>query len=120
MNKSNAERLVAGISHHGYAVFGASFHILRWKGQGMMNKAAGEAAPTWELRANPLWRHGKVIANGEHPQVRFPDGEVRRIEVASHMPLTWLLKQAASEWILDFEDGRLTVDAPNLPDSWTS
>lgn len=73
--------------------------ILRNHGQGMMNKAAGEAAPTWHLAANAAHRLGRVDSwSGGYPLLRYNGREY--IGVNSHMPLTWIVRQPLEDWNL--------------------
>lgn len=122
MPLSNAQKLVKGLSDLGYSIWGTSFHIHRWLGQGMMNKAAGEIAPTWVLLADPLWRFEKVIQNGSNPNVTLPDGEKGKMEICSHIPLSHILKCTPEEWEISVDrvtgTPRLIIDVPDLPEGW--
>ena len=114
----NTRRLLSGLVSREVIPHGASFHIARNLGQGMMNKAAGELAPTWMLYANPMYRAGRR-PHGGSPTAVFHGG--RRYEgLQSHMPLTWILKQPAEAWVLGpHEDGRaLELVVDELPPSW--
>ena len=114
----NTQRLLKGLVARGAVPHGASFHIVRDHGQPMMNKAAGEAAPTWMLHSDPLHMMGRVVRAGGPATVVY---EGRRYEgVQSHMPLTWILKHPAGAWDLGLhEDGRaLEILVDELPPSW--
>lgn len=122
-NPSNAQKLIDGLEANGYIVHGASCHILRYHGQGMMNKAAGEAAPTWKLLANPMWRLGEVIRNGQQPTVRLPSGKViSNVDIGSHLPLTYIIRHKPSLWDVDYKNyygmEEIRIYVPDLPESW--
>ena len=72
--------------------------IQRDRGQGMMNKATGEIAPTWHLAANAAHRLGRFHSwsGGEYPLLQY-DG-IEYTGVSSHMPLTWILRQPLQDW----------------------
>jgi hypothetical protein len=118
---STAEQLVRLLGTRGYTVLGVSYEIVRHHGQARMNTAAGECAPTWELRANPLWNTitHKIVAHGTAPQVRMPNGAIRTMLICSHIPLRHILAQPAKEWTI-YEDsvGRLVIETKNLPETW--
>jgi hypothetical protein len=72
-----------------------------------------------------MWRFERVMVAGSVPNVTCPDGRVHAMEVCSHLPLEWLLKQPVSAWELEPEidpvtGNRLTVVAPGLPPEWTA
>jgi hypothetical protein len=135
----NAEKLVKGLFELGYIVNGYPdeannyFYILRNHGQPMMNKAAGECAPCWELRCNAL-RHSysnRIISHGYRPNVQFPDGTIyRKLETYSFYPLTWIVKTPIAEWDVCLDDygdwfnnkpnkySRLLITTTMLPDTW--
>ena len=114
----NTRRLLCGLVSRGVIPHGASFHIARNYGQAMMNKAAGEMAPTWMLYADPWHTLGRRLHGGS-PAVVYQGG--RRYEgLQSHMPLTWILKQPSEAWNLgEHEDGRaLELVVSTLPSTW--
>ena len=119
----NANKLVKKLAELGYTIHGASFTISRNHGQPMMNKAAGECAPCWQLRVNPM-RHstsGKVVDIGDEPVVDFPDGTKKQVCVYSFYPLIHILKTPIGQWEIDIDDAyteRLLITTINLPESW--
>lgn len=119
---NNAEKLVEGLRSRGVKLSakGGCFHIRRDRGQPMINKAAGEAAPTWYLECNALWHGSRRVSGGEQPSVSF-DGRSRDyVEVCSHMPLTWILKKSPTEWDISWCDvirDRLNIFV-DLPPNW--
>ena len=117
----NAYRLVKKLAEMDIVIRGASFHILHHKGQERMNKLAGEAAPTWELRVNPL-RHtitGRIVVNGKKPNINLPGGDLVHKEVYGYQPLTHILKTTLDKWDVDVDElNRLLVSTFVLPDSW--
>lgn len=120
----HADNLVAKLWKLGYIVHGPTFEIYRHHGQPMMNKAAGEAAPAWELLENPLYNTltGCIVAHGERPQVQCPDGTCRLLSVCSHMPLLHILRQPIDTWIVYIDPliaNRLCIETTALPESWT-
>lgn len=120
-SQRNVNRLLAGLLVRGYrpAFFGAdgaSIGVNR--GQAGMNKAAGEAAPTWFLAdhmGHPL-RMARS-SDGEHLVIRQ-----HTIEFCSHVPLTWLLKSPPNEWLIDDQNfmdvSQIRIDPPTLPPHW--
>lgn len=118
----NIDRLIDGLHEHGYVVGGGPPEILQARGQAMMNKAAGEYAPTWEVRVNCMRRHRRFITHGNTPSVRLPSGDVRELEVSSYMPLGWILKQPVRDWIVGIDDDagmdRIHVWVEIQPPQW--
>lgn len=117
----NAERLVKKLARLGVVVHGASFHVLRFQDQEHLNTKAGEASPTWELRANPLRNTitNHIVANGDKPHVDFPDGCKLQIEVYGFQPLTHILRTPLEDWDVDVDEySRLLVNTYVLPESW--
>lgn len=94
------------------------YYISRNRGQGMMNKAAGEIAPTWHLMKDGLMRFGQLVSSGNTPLVRYEGREYRG--VGSYMPLTWILKHPPAEWELGpgEDDRMLEVLVNKLPPHW--
>lgn len=117
----NVDKLLAGLLARGYrpafcGADGASIGVNR--GQARMNKAAGEAAPTWFLAdhaGHPLKM--ARVSDGEHLVVRQ-----YALEFCSHVPLTWLLKFPPDEWEVDDKNFidvlQIRIDPPELPPSW--
>lgn len=121
----NARTLVKKLHTLGYTIRGRYFHIYRYHGQSMMNKAAGEAAPTWELLVDPLYNiiTGKIVDNGMKPTVHFPDGTmISDLEVCSHFPLMHILSQSLDEWEIDYQKdcNRLFITTKHLPLAWNT
>lgn len=115
----NADRLVQKLTKMGYTIYGASFHILHHKYQEYLNRAAGEAAPTWELLAEPLWRYDKVFRIGRAPTFDPPDGTRHTGVIYSHFPLSHVLKTPLEEWDVGMDEvGRLWVGTTMLPETW--
>ena len=86
----NTRRLLDGLVRRGVSFdrHYDNFYVGRNLGQGMMNKAAGEAAPTWYLMADGLLRHGEVVVSGEVPTAIYEGKSYHGVD--SHMPLTWI------------------------------
>jgi hypothetical protein len=88
----------------------------------MMNKAAGEAAPTWELRCDALYRGVRPLPYGhDAPDVEFDGKKVANCEIGSHFPVTWLLRHKPETWEIYWHldlPNQLRVDAPKLPPNW--
>lgn len=116
----NADRLVRKLATLGYVIYGASFHILHHKGQEYLNRAAGEAAPTWELRVEPLFDLGRVVSNGRIPTFDCPDGTRLTMKIYSHFPLTHTLNSPLDKWDVGVDEAqRLWVGTTMPPDNWT-
>ena len=94
--------------------------IRRDHGQGMMNMAHGEIAPTWHLAANAAHVLGRVHSwsGGEYPLLQYGDAEY--VGVNSYMPLTWILRQLLKEWSFNrAEDSdALAITVRNDPPHW--
>ena len=119
----NARKLVEKLHMLQYTVHGRYFQIYRYYGQSMMNKAAGEAAPTWELLVDPLYNTitGKIVNNCMTPTVTFPDGTmIPRLEVCSHFPLMHIISQPLKEWEIDYQEeyDRLFITTKKFPPCW--
>lgn len=116
-------RLVRGLRSRGVWLppDDSRFYVDVCRGQAVMNRAAGEAAPTWYLLCDAL-RHGRrVVHPGTPPPVRFDGRSVDRAEVCSHMPLVWITGQPPSDWEICWDDlfpGRLNVWGRGLPSNW--
>lgn len=114
----NADKLLKGLTERGVRFQSPmTCYIQQNRGQGMMNKAAGEAAPTWELMQDGLFYLGRLYQSGHHPVVEF-EGEVLT-GVCSHFPLGWIVRHQPSVWELSSYIGRLEVHVPDLPPQWT-
>jgi hypothetical protein len=117
VRKTSAERLVSKLAKLGYVVEEGDYVIDRDYGQPMMNKAAGECAPTWALLINV-----GLFAGKRDPMVRFPDGVVKQVEVSSYLPLLHILRTPLSEWEIwvnpEGLDDRLTILTSSNPESW--
>ncbi len=119
----NAEKLVEGLRARGVQLSpkGGCFYIRRDRGQPMMNKAAGEPAPTWYLECNALWHGSRRVTGGEQPSVSFDGRHGNAVEVCSHLPLTWILKKLPTEWEISWCDvvrDRLNIFTNDLPHNW--
>ena len=114
----NTRRLLRGLVGRGASVRAASHYILRDRGQPNMNKAAGEAAPTWCLMSDGMRMGRQMVSIGQRAEVIYEG--FRYTGVQSHMPLTWIVKHAPETWELGrAEDGRaLEVTVPDLPPHW--
>ncbi|HEC61411.1 hypothetical protein LCGC14_0761700 [marine sediment metagenome] len=117
----NAYALVRKLKELGITIHGQEFHIVRHHGQPMMNKAAGECAPCWELRVDPVVNYitRKIVVNGTNPTFDMPNGVRFQAEVFSHMPLTHILKTPVDKWDVDIDEyKRLYVGTTTEPESW--
>jgi hypothetical protein len=100
---TTADRVVDRLAALGWKVKSWG-ELHRWRGQGMMNRAAGMDAPTWDFECTLM------------------DG--RRAIVESHIPVGWILKQPTESVSVDDEDFsspgmlRLHLDTRTLPASW--
>ena len=122
---ANTRKLLTGLLDMGveFVEPAWNYRISRNYGQGMMNKAAGEAAPTWELKqdmesyyspSTKRWRHG----GGKYPKLRF-EGRDYALGIGSSLPLTWILKFGPKKWQLTSETGyQLVLLVDQLPPSW--
>ena len=93
--------------------------IQRNHGQGMMNKAAGEAAPTWHLASNAGHRLGRIHSwSGGYPLLRYDGREYAGVN--SHMPLTWIVRQPLEYWSLSEAEASdaLNVLVRDNPPHW--
>lgn len=95
---TNAEKLVKGLQDRGVVLTGGWFHIYRDNGQPMMNKAAGEIAPTWYLLRDPMHRHGRITFPGQKPRITWEGQTIEDVEVCSNQSLVWILKHPPKEW----------------------
>jgi hypothetical protein len=100
-------KLLEGLASLGYTVQDGEPRLIRHLGQAMMNKAAGEAAPTWEVCDATFAIRGEPLLNHIYP-----------MNIGSHHPLSWVLKFPPDQWSFDTEFGRLHITAPNLPPHW--
>ena len=117
---SNTRKLLRGLDWNGVELESSyNFYIARNHGQGMQNKAMGEMMPTWGLLCD-----GQSLRNSTHagrvPDVWYDGKQYRGVE--SHMPLTWILKSASSEWSLgprgDGAGYSLWIDVDEMPPHW--
>ena len=119
----NTRRLLKGLLARGVTFPSAvNYCIVRDSGQGMMNKAAGEAAPTWYLKQDvySLYRPNKARWRnwgGTNPKVTLDDREYL-FGVASHVPLTFILKHPPDQWQFQGRFGVLRVTVGKLPPHW--
>ena len=118
----NTRKLVKGLLARGVEFSPVeNLYIHRFHGQGMMNKAAGEIAPTWELAADGLRRHHRVIGlSAERPELTF-EGNVYE-GAGSSLPLGWILTHDPKHWNLqrqavDFSQ-LLEIDVAGIPPWW--
>jgi hypothetical protein len=117
----NAERLVKKLKQLNITVHGVNWHIIRDKQTEILNQQAGEAAPTWELRADPLWEttSGRIIYNGRQPTVDIRGQRLESVEVYGFQPLTFILKTPLELWDVDLDEmERLLVFVNDFPESW--
>ena len=120
-------RLIRGLFSRGVTIYPATnYYISPDRGQPIMNKAAGEIAPTWRLARDGLW----TLRTGWHddgrtddrakPMARWNDTYYR--EIASHIPLGWILKTDPARWDIRANDERaddaLAIETPDLPPHW--
>ena len=96
----------------------SNFYIHRNLGQAMMNKAAGEVGPTWELM-----RDGEQIGrggtqNGRDAEVEWEGRKFPRVQ--GYVPLLWILKHPASDWELGLypDDRSFEVSVGTSPPHW--
>jgi hypothetical protein len=101
---TTTDRFVEGLKSLGWEIT-EWYSLTRNYGQPMMNKAAGEAAPCWEIDA--------VLKDG------------KKIIIQGHQPALWILKHDPKTWCVDDENYssgprglRLHIDAPELPPHW--
>ena len=119
-------RLIRGLFSRGVTIYPATnYYIGRDRGQPMMNKAAGELAPTWRLARDGLWArrpgwHDDGCADRTKPMARWNEKEYR--EITSHIPLGWILKTDPARWDMrpsdDYGDDTLVIETPDLPPHW--
>ena len=116
----NCRRLVRLLHGRGVEFEGdGTLFIRRNLGQGMMNRAGGTDAPTWELRTDaPANYDDHILYPGRGPALTF-DGS-RYLGLQSHMPLTWILRQPVEEWEIAPHEftGGLLVTVKTLPPHW--
>ena len=96
----------------------SNFYIHRNLGQAMMNKAAGEVGPTWELM-----RDGEQVGrggtqNGRDAEVEWEGRKFPRVQ--GYVPLLWILKHPASDWELGLypDDRSFEVSVGTSPPHW--
>ena len=87
----------------------------------MMNKAAGELGPTWELMrdgADVRVRRRTVTRNGYPLTVNWEGKTYTAVQ--SYVPLIWILKHPLTEWELGlYPDGQsFGVNVPDSPPGW--
>lgn len=119
---SNAEKLVIGLRSRGVILSGEDFYIMRDFGQPMMNKGAGECAPTWYLHCDPTIFQRTGRNTGGDPSVEYEGRTEINVEVCSYMPLLWILKHPTEEWDIEWETlggfRRLNIGVNGLPPTW--
>ena len=100
--------------------YATNYYVARNRGQGNMNKAAGELAPTWWLAQDGIHdRHG--WHNGD-PGISVVWNGRKFRGINGYLPLTWILKAPAADWDLNPRheaDDELDVSTPGLPPWWT-
>ena len=121
-----ARRLIRGLFSRGVTIYPAmNYYIGRDLGQAMMNKAAGELAPTWWLARDGLWTlrrgwHGDGSGDSAKPMARWNDTDYR--EISSHIPLGWILKTNPARWHIrtneEHSEDALGIETPDLPPHW--
>lgn len=121
-----SERLIKRLARRGVTVLPlGNTAIVRDVNQEVLNRNAGECAPTWYLADNVLAHHsGRVIDIGNRrPNFEFEgehfDGE--HFSIGSYMPVTHLLSVPIDQLhlLLDRHHSRLEIDADYPPDGWT-
>lgn len=117
----NCRKIVKGLSGLGVEFHCdapiITLHIDRDYGQACLNRNAGEAAPTWDIRANAFYHMGRRISNGEQVTVSFDGWEYEF--VGSHLPVSHIVRFKPDTWQLSGDDGFfLRVDAPEIPKEW--
>lgn len=119
----NTKRLVRGLLQRGVIFVNPisidNLYIRRDPGQPMMNKAAGEAAPTWNLVCNGERYHDRWY-NGDKEILTVFEG-IDYNEINSYIPLKWILKFKPEEWdigmALDWEN-ELQILVKSNPPHW--
>lgn len=121
-----SRRLVKGLLARGVALRGAfsNLFIMRDHGQPMMNKAAGEIAPTWRLAADGLFRGHRLVGySGLDDDLALEfDGKIYG-PVESCAPLGWIIRHKPEEWEIGLNpwnewDDHLWVDVGTIPPHW--
>ena len=117
---ANTRRLLLGLESRGVCLPDdvSNFYIHRNLGQAMMNKAAGEVGPTWELmrdgeQVGRGWTH-----NGRDAEVEWEGRKFPRVQ--GYVPLLWILKHPASDWELGLypDDSSFEVSVGTSPPHW--
>ena len=126
----NTCRLLSGLESRGvcFPEDMSNFYIHRNLGQAMMNKAAGEVGPTWELmqdgeQIRRFTRGGERArqvrtANGRDVEVEWEGRKFPRVQ--GYVPLLWILKHPASDWKLGLypDDRSFEVNVDTSPPHW--
>ena len=126
----NTCRLLSGLESRGvcFPEDMSNFYIHRNLGQAMMNKAAGEVGPTWELMGDGeqirrFTRGGERArqvrtANGREVEVEWEGRKFPRVQ--GYLPLVWILKHPAGDWKLGLypDDHSFEVNVDTSPPHW--
>ena len=116
----NTSRLLSGLESRGVCFPDdvSNFYIHRNLGQAMMNKAAGEVGPTWELMRDGEQIGRRGTQNGRDAEVEWEGRKFPRVQ--GYVPLLWILKHPASDWELGLypDDRSFEVSVGTSPPHW--
>ena len=117
---ASTRRLLLGLESRGVCLPDdvSNFYIHRNLGQAMMNKAAGEVGPTWELMRDGEQVERRGTQNGRDAEVEWEGRKFPRVQ--GYVPLLWILKHPASDWELGLypDDRSFEVSVGTSPPHW--